>query len=261
MALSFNGSSQYLKNTQNLLTAFPFCVGMWVRPLALPPSFTSAYVWSMTDGSATPTNQFGLELSTIGSSSLWSIIAQSSSAGPTAFSAIGSGSYRPTVNVWGFVLGIFISAASTAIFTLNEQGAPAGGGGSASISPSGLTGEYLAALGASTPSTFANVQIAEFWKASVNPAASMTSVSNSPAMHVVRELAFKGPFSVPHVAEALTDYRAFDKPPGGYDIGDAYLAGARQSNWQAVGSPTLARHPSLRSDYARLAPGRPLVMI
>lgn len=93
--------------------------------------------------------------------------------------------------------------------------------------------------------------IAEWWMADIDVQPDGGQMSDN----LLRQLAYKGPFSVPHVASAVVEYRSFWQGIGSNEdrAGHVYQKGGRRL-FTAVNGPTIGEHPPLAPDYVRPGP-------
>jgi hypothetical protein len=228
-----SASSQRLLNATHTVTAFPYSVGLW----AYPVTTTAGTIFSLVDTGAT--NQY--QRVSISGGSQWSIRAAAGGAENSAASG------TVTANRWAFLVARFIDATNRRLDVLQFSGSVVSIQGT--LSRAFPTSAETMALGAneiSAPADFLNGSIAEFWytKTDIQPdAAALNS-------NLLRQLAYGGPFSVPHVAQAIVEYRALRSHPTLNDPIETYSSGA-ENTWTNTGSATLGPHPPLPYWYVK----------
>lgn len=232
-AFFVSASTQRLFNSATPITGYPFTAGMWAFPNVLG---VSKPIFDISDGAAT--NFF--RLSTVGTN------AFQISANP------GNSSNAGTVvaNQWFYILGRFISAANRRISVLSSDGIISNAQNVINVTPTGLIN---VALGASAPTATpaaGNVfdgNVAEFFitNSDIQP----DGLQLQDAM--LRQLARGGPFSLPHIAKDIADYRSLRSSLGSdtdaqpdYDLGNR----GRQI-WANVNGVIRAAHPPQAMGY------------
>jgi hypothetical protein len=238
VAIAFNGTTQYLLNTTPLVTSTPLTVGMWFRLGAVGTAVQS--LWALADMTA------GAAFMSTGVNSTETVIIRASN-GTATDTPVGA---VMTVGPWHFHVARFLAnndrrisllaMGATSIITHANSGAT-----EANVTTQMAIG---ARISNNPVAFFWTGSIAEFWIADADIWFSGADLPNE----MVHQLAFGGPFSIPRVAKALTEYRSFrcglDSRDDG--SGDVYHRGVRQT-WTAVGGPTLAPHPPLPYWYQR----------
>lgn len=181
-----------------------------------------------------------------------------SRAGGTAAGTADTG--VATANAWHFVVARFISATNRRIDILHPDGSTASNQNTTSRAPAGLDRLGLGCTINSTPAEFFNGYIAEFWVANIDIRADGAALDAS----LLRQLAYGGPYSVPHVSANLVAYRSlFQSLSSNQDISSDNQDGGvyGRLNWTNTGGATLAPHPPLPGWYQDRRIIRPLGMI
>lgn len=239
MAVVFaSASTQYLQNSAPPAFAYPFTVAMWTLPGGLLANRTF-WVWSDN----TTTNNY-FEIGTTG-------------AGATLFNAQ-AGASLATTNTTGstgqaiYIIARVISATEKRLASmLSSTGVIGQANTATNVTPTGLN---TMALGARIDSGGASRawdgRISEFWWTSNDVGLGGGNLDAS----LIRRLAREGPFSVPHVADNLVEYRSFRnslQAPGG-DSRETYFGEFGSQVWSSVNGPTLQSGAvALSSLYAR----------
>lgn len=93
--------------------------------------------------------------------------------------------------------------------------------------------------------------IAEWWMADIDVQQDGLQLSDN----LLRQLAFRGPWSVPHLVPAIVEYRSFWQGIGSNEDrpGHVYQRGGRRL-FTAVNGPAVGEHPPIASGYARPGP-------
>ena len=238
MAASFvSASSQILFNGSVTTLAMPFTVGCWVY--SADAAGSTQTVWSIADTAVT--NHY------------WRL-TRSSAAPPVFQIGAASGSTANTtslgtafaVGTWNFVVVRMISATNRWISAWQSDGLMQHAQGTTSRSPTGIDTISVGARKISSTDTYWGGSIAEFWYTDTDIQADGAQLENA----LLWRLAFCGPFSVPHVAKALVEYRSFRT--GLADTEDLpeeiYYRGLRPT-WTNTNVATLGPHPPLPGRY------------
>lgn len=235
MAANFvAASSQRIRNTTVLVTAMPFTVGVWASS-----TVTNGFaVWSLSD-TGTTNNSFTMG-STIGTT--WTLNAL---AGGTAATASGP---SVVVNRWAFILCRCISAINRRIAVLSHLGITHGQSTPSRV-PSGIDTLSIGSTETSSPSVFFPGSAAEFWYTATDIQPDGTQLQDS----LLRRLAYGGPFSVPHIAKDIIEYRSLRVHPDsrGDRIGEVYFGRFGYQTWDNTNGVTIGPHPPLPYSYVK----------
>jgi hypothetical protein len=234
-ALFVNASDTYLSTANTLLTAYPFSVGYWVYPT----------------GSAVFRAHFSVGDPTTGSQYI-QVGQNDSNQAELALAAGGAVDRAVTgtfiLNSWNYVVARFYSATSRRIDLLSATGiATSQTDATNRAFPTGATTITVGNYAGSSTTLHHDGLIAEVFYTS------STIQADAAALNVpmLRQLAYGGPFSVPHVASEVSEYRSLRSDPILNDPRDNYI---RNSNWQAWtnnNGVTLGPHPPLPYWYVR----------
>jgi hypothetical protein len=224
-ALFTSASSQRLVNSAPPLITYPFTVGLWV----FTPTGATFTPWSLA-AVANTTHFFSLSWTTgaPGVTSINAAAGGATAAGSTSTPQI------PTSR-WVFMIGRFINATNRrlAFMITGSLNVPLINHGSnvTSTSPVVDTG-YIGCRGGSTPSLFHNGLVAEYWMTDTDIQPDGLQLSNE----TVRHLARRGPFSLPHIASRVIDYRSFRTAvSSNEDCAPDYFVGSKgRQNWVNV---------------------------
>lgn len=233
-ALFVGGSSKRLVNTTSPIIAPPFTIGMWVR--SDTDNGIQSY-WFLGDSTSTNNYwRFGLFVG------LWTIVSAAGGAENNDTSGVA------TLGQWAFTVSRIISATSRRASILDFGGNITNLSATTSRSPVANT-MALGATESSTPTDFASAAIGEFWitRTDVQPGGAAMQAP------LLRQLAYGGPFSVPHVAKDIIEYRSLRVRPDsrGDSIGEVYHGAAGRQTWGNTNSVTTAAHPPLPYWYER----------
>lgn len=237
MSVSFNNSgSTYLMEAGLPVTTTPLSVGMWVRPASVSGLFVPFLFYA----SAAPgAYQFYMYLN--------GDEFGAGAAGPSGNPDNGFGAAGVVAGAWYFLLARWISNTSRryavlypngTMLTLNQPGNT----GTVTVDTLTLGGTYP-----TSPQPWSG-DIAEYW---VTSGDIWPSGQDMPA-HTLHWLAYNGPFSMPHIAGAVREYKPLlQGGPDSYAAWENYTAGARPT-WTAAGPPLMGYpHPPLAPGYPR----------
>lgn len=227
-----SASSQKLSNASPPITGYPFTVGIWVCPTT---TGADKAIFSLNSGSST-TNRFDLFQSSFGTWRLEAADAGSS----TIVGGI------PTAGQWDFICGRFISATNRRISTLGWDGAITHGATTVNRAPVGIT---TSELGTRAGTQYFDGAVAEYWILNVDVQPDGAQLTNE----TLHRLAYGGPFSVPHIAKDIIEYRSFRKYPAsdGDDASEVYHGARGRQVWVNTGGVTIGPHPPLPYWYAK----------
>lgn len=236
MSASFVGAStQYLQNSASSLvsTGYPFTVGGWVNLSAV--GAVARTIFSLSDTGTT--NNYLLVQMTSSEQ-----IQVTAAAGGTENSAIATG-VTLVAGKWVFFLGRFISSGSRRITVLGQNGNISNNSTVTTRAPTGLDsliiGANVTSGGAATPW---DGLIGEIWYTNTDVQAD-GAVSKS---DLIWQLAYGGPFSVPHIAKDIVEYRSLRSDAIGGETDEVYVgAGKPFQKWVNVNGVTVGQHPSL----------------
>lgn len=230
-ALFTAASSQYLVNTTIPTAVTPFSVGFW------------AYINSTTSGLGAR-KMFASSAAAVGDfigqtnfSGTWQI--SPNSGAPT------TGGVQ-TANQWAYFVGRFITATNRKLSVLQFDGSIAT---ITNTTNNAITPDRWA-LGAAhssgSTSEYFDGRISGYWATNIDIQADAADLNND----TLRQLAYCGPFSIPHVAANLIDYREMDQPIGSdTDMFPTAYMPFGQRTWTNSNGVTRAEHPPLRPDY------------
>lgn len=233
MSASFaSASSQVLLNSTPLITASPFTVGMWVNAL----SASQFGFWSIGDGTS-GSHFFYLRQTT-------TTYQFRAAAGAGANNAAAG---TVAANSWVFLVARAISATNRRIAVLHGDGSTAHGNDTFSVTPVAVDTETLGSN--DIQADVLNGKIAEFWIANADIQRDGTQLKDQ----LFRQLAYGGPFSVPHIAKDIIKYRSFRVFPDtrGDRSGEVYYGSAGRETWSNVNGVTTGFHPPLPYWYRK----------
>ncbi len=188
-----SASSQKLLNSAPRVTTLPFSVGMWVSPGQVAAAQT---FWSLCDTAGT-INFYDLRQN---AGTSW-ILRTTDDVSPLTLTA----TVAPVVGTFVYMVGRFISSASRRFAFLNYTGAPTHLSNTVTDAPAGIDAMALGCLNHSTPGSFFDGQIAEFWITNSDIQPDGAQLDNA----LLWQLAYNGPFSVPHIAKDIVEYHSF----------------------------------------------------
>lgn len=226
--------------TPLLTSAPPLTVGCWVRPDAV----TNLYVWNYSDTSV------GIGLGTGGCIYLsadtdWKLSAWENSGSSTAATIT-----DVAAGTWYYIICRSISVTNRRLAVLNSAtGLIEHAQDTGSISFSAATTLYLNTVinnAGGGAGSFSDQVVAELWYTQTDIQADGLQLSD----HLLRQLAYGGPFSVPHVASSVLEYRSLRSAQLNESAGGELYAQGTLPVWAAAGIRTV--HPSL--PYWYMAP-------
>jgi hypothetical protein len=239
MAASFvAASSQRLRNAAHPLplTGYPFTVGVWVKVRTLGINHR---IFALSD-SGSADNHLSLY---VGSTDAWRI--EGTAGGAEANSAVGT----VTTARWSFVLGRFIAAANRRLAVWHSTGNATFSAVQNTVSraPTSMDMMSIGSLESSSPTDFFDGLIGEFWLANADVLPTDAAISAA----AMQSLALGGPFSWPHIAKSIVEYRSLRSHPTAGQGSDIYAgAGVRQQSWENVNGVGIGPHPPLPYWYA-----------
>ena len=229
MAANFvTSSSQRLVNTAPGVLDYPITVGCWVWPI----NTNTECVWSLCD-TANDNHFFKLRKSTV--------FSASASAGGTELQASTAASF--TINTWNYVVARFVSSTNRHVAAILSTGEASHGTNTTARAPTGLDTMSVGSRESATPVQFLNGLVAEFWVANIDIQADGAQLQDA----LLRQLAYGGPFSVPHIVKNIIEYRSFLKRPtsDADDGGEIYHGSAGRQTWTNTNGVTTGPHPPL----------------
>lgn len=227
-------SSQYLLNSAPPFTGPPFTVGAWVKQA---DTNAGKIVWSLVDGTSATANgwEIGFGLSHA---------MQTMVAGTTTTLSTGGGT-----TAWTFILARWISSTNRQLTVLRSDGGLGVASSVTSLVPTVTPNR--SAIGARvilTPDNFFNGSIAELWwtNTDIQPDGGATNSD------IFRQLAYNGPFSIPHIAKDIVDYRSLRTLGSDQDdVSDYFTGNNVRQIWVNTNGVTLGPDVPVSSLYVR----------
>jgi hypothetical protein len=247
MAANFvAASTQYLANAAVPFTAVPFTIALWYYPI----NTTTQTVLCLSD-TGTTNNYFNLrKISTV---------YQLRSAAGGADASASAGTFA--ANAWTFIVARCISATNRRLAVLNPDGSAGNGQDTTSRAPSGIDTLGIGALLTSgAPQSPIDGLIGEFWCTNTDIQDDGLALQGA----MLRQLAYGGPFSVPHIAKDIIEYHSFRKDLSSdtFDNEEDFLGGIGigevLTNTNGV---TVGPHPPLPYWYERPRQSRRVLTI
>lgn len=236
-ALFASASSQYLVNSVAPVTAVPLTVGMIVSG---PTISTNKQIFDLTD---TGSSNHSLRLQIV-NTDVFRITAQ---AGGTA--ANGDGGTFVAGRQF-CVIGRFIGATNRRMAIVDlSLGSVTHVTNTTNRTPTGIDSVAIGCrLDSTGASNFMNGFISEFWYADVDIQEDGAQLMDSTA----RQLAMYGPFSLPHIAHKIIEYRSFRSVlTSGNDNPREVYCRATRPTWANTNGVILGPHPPLPSGFFR----------
>jgi len=252
MAL-FDGSTSYMVTGSPPLSAsgYPITFGAWICPTAFA-SGSIAAIFQFTDTGATPPWRMDVRM---GNTGLLTIFARDNT---TAASGTTSGTL--TTGKFAFVVGRFISATNRRLSVLFPNGSVEHVQNTTNIVLSGLDALGIGAVinAGLSPSDFFPGILSEIWYADADVQADGAQLQDA----LLRQLAYMGPFSLPHFRKDIVEYHALRATVAPGVTGREYYSRGAATAW----TPTAVKtgiHPPLPAGYEapRREAGSSFVMI
>jgi hypothetical protein len=238
MAATFvAASSQRLANEAAPAKVYPITVGAWLYPTSTAAGNAAA----ITVGSSGATADSFVFCRT---AAQWQIYAKG------AGTANGQTAGTCTANAWHYVVARWVAATNRRAAILNPDGSVTHLSSATSRTPTTCN---VADLGASreggTAAQFWDGSIAEFWMTATDIQADGLALSEQ----TLRQLAYGGPFSLPHVAKDILDYRSLRSTLGSDQdkFSEWDFGAAGKQTWANTNSVTLGAHPPLPYWYEK----------
>lgn len=223
-------SSQRLVNTAPVFTAVPFSVGFWARPTT---TGTARVMWCLAD-TAGGNNSFFIR------QDVGNTFTLTSKAGGALQQATGG---TVTASSWYYFVVRCVSATNRHAAILNPDGTMTALANTTSSVPAGLDTMALGALTENVVGSFFSGQIGRFWYTNTDIQADGAALQEA----TLRQLAYGGPFSVPHIVPDLVEYRALTVglASNSDQLDDDYSGRNGRQTWTNVGSVTTGQEPPL----------------
>lgn len=222
--------ANYLANTAARVNAsiFPFTCGAWVSSTSLADD---SYFFSVVASASSDANRISFG----SAGNQWNINMDGGGVGEDFTNSAGSF----VVNTWYYVVGRYSSATNRRMIALHPNGAAQEVVQTASRTPVNCNSVYTHCTPAFGFTHGWPGHIAELWWANVDIQPDGASLNTA----MLRQLAYEGPFSVPHVAPNIVEYSSFRENRILRDY--ATYAG----RWAHAGTVQIAPHPPLLARY------------
>lgn len=231
-----SASSQYIANAASPITAVPFTVGLWWR---VTTAGVNRALWSIADTGA--------------GSHYWALLA---GTGDALLFRCAAGGADADANAGTISANRWYFSVCRAISTTNRRQALLDSATGAIVHAVSITSRTPAnvdtiAVGArvdNAADAFIDGSVAEFWYCDVDIQADGAQLQD----WMLQQLAYYGPFSVPHLAASIVEYRSFRSRLGSDQDAprEVYCRGTRPT-WTAVNGPIIDAHPPLAGGYFR----------
>jgi len=231
MGLFFDGSaaSDKLLNSVTPITAITFSAGAWVLKGALGTSRT----WFSIHRASDDAHYFRLYNN---ASNVYGISVSAGSPNDS------TGAVAAVAGAWAYVVGRWITSSNRRMAVLHPTGESEHVQGTNVATPTSLAHMRLGGLRSSSGETAQWLGgIAEFWCANIDVVPGGGAMPDA----MLRQLAYGGPFSLPHLVPSIMEYRSFRSAlehPG--KPGETYWGGRGVQTWVNTDGK-LQTHPPL----------------
>lgn len=235
MAVFFTAaSSQSLVNSTPAVLDYPITVGCWFNQTNAAGTQT---LWSLCDTGVT-NHYLVLSMTT-------SILAGAAAGGTQNNAATAA---LPGTGRWHFVIARFVSSTNRHLCAIFSNGVFSHGSTVTARAPAGLDAMGIGSLNHSTPTNFFSGLIGEIWYTNTDIQADGVQLNDA----TLYQLAFGGPFSLPHIAKDIIEYRSLRKAPvsDADEIGEVFH-GRGQQIWTNTNGVTIGHHPPLPYWYKK----------
>lgn len=215
---------------------------------AMPPTTFACWVFPRTTGTAR--TFFGIDGG--GADDRYMSVGQSAANAWVCFHAHTSSSNAAagtvTSSKWAFVIGRCISTTNRRIDVLQYDGSIAQAQNTTSRTAITATKFSIGSLDLSSNYDPFDGLIGEAWYTATDISGDGGALPEA----IIRRLAYGGPFSIPHIAKDVIEYRSFWQSPDsrGDRTGHVYHRAARV-NWTNTNGVTVGPHPPLPHWYRR----------
>lgn len=240
MGLSFNGTRLTNASPPPTITGTVtlFTVAGWVYPTIT--NAADQTFWSLSDTAGTA-NWF--RFSQLATTDVWRFGRRDTGGGEQRADC----ATAATLNAWSFFVCRAITATNIRLSIRHPSGLIEHAQNTTSRSPAGIDSLQLGCLQTTSVTESIAGVVGELWYTDIDIQGDGAQLNND-FMH---QLAFGGPFSVPHVAASLLEYRSLR---AGLDSKDdsAEEIYAGKAGWQTwAGSGVLSHHPPLPYWYKK----------
>lgn len=240
MAGSFvRASSQFVSRASVSLPAglYPFTIAAWVNPASIPAATMTAVGFHTSSSNVN-----------------FAYLGVTSTTGTPRLTCQGTGNQATTTATglttgnWSFMLGRFINTTNRRLSVLHYNGVLEHAQGTTSVVLASQDTTAVGAFVGSANSNFFDGRIGEFWYTNTDIQADAAQLQDS----TLQQLAYGGPFSVPHIAKDIVEYRSLRKHPSsdGDDGFEIYSSVGRQT-WTNTAGVSIGDHPPLPYSYVR----------
>lgn len=246
-ALFTLASTQYLVNSAPVVTAVPFTVGVWYNHTAL--SAVGQTIFCLAD-TATSNNYWNIDISATEAVRIGATGGGTTNNILLTASAVVPGS-------WLYILARYITATNrrVAVYYM-DTGLVEHGNTTTSRSPTGIDTQTIGALNLNTVTSPLGGSVAEYFLANIDIQADGLQLDDA----TIRQLAFGGPFSIPHIVPNIIEYRSFRVDPTAEDGKEVYYGSTLQPYVNTNGATTAA-HPPLPYWYVKPGQYKPNLVI
>jgi hypothetical protein len=225
----FDGSTGYLLNSSSPITALPFTVAFWVYWDGATGDHTAWMLGSSTNSS----DSFRIVKDSTDSWTLW-------------FGANSIGLAAAVANAWTFLLVRAISTSNRRFSVLQPDGSISHSQSTTNITVT-MQRMVLGRVMDDTTPQYWSGGIAEFWCTNNDVVGTNLTTNND----FLRQLAFRGPFSIRSVAANIVEYRSLRSHLGSESdvLGDLWWGRSGRQTWTLNGTVTQGQHPPAANNY------------
>lgn len=213
-------------------SGYPLTVGMWLNMSSVSATFNTLF--SLANSSSN-THSLRIQIDYAEKLAI-NAVAGGISANGTLATALVAGE-------WCYCIARYINSTNRRISAMYKSGLIEHAQSTTSRVPTNLDRLALGISDDATPDVPCDAMIAEFFYTNTDIQADGAQLSEA----TLRQLAFRGPFSLPHIASGIMHYRSLRTHPICGDGTDIYFGRSAQ-DWVNSGV-TVGPHPPLSADY------------
>lgn len=239
-------SSQILRNSSPPVVNVPFTIGMWVRPTLVDSNFHNIH-GLYNSGTAMVANLYIDNVNNF----IYEFNDGAGAAGPLTVAAA-------VANTGYFFLIRAITTTNRRVSVLSDKGVVTNVQSTTSVTLPAINRETFGAYdGSGGPTDWFTGQVAEFWKTNTDIQADGAQLQDA----TLRQLAYGGPFSVPHIGASIIEYRSFRKTPTYDELPEVYYGAKGIQTWANTNTVTTGEHTPLPYWFVRPGQNKRILVI